>query len=72
MVAPFPVRPQTPELIFGLGVVKPKRRRKPIDRRKKKKKKKEREVLPTLTQQLVGIRRKAPIRRVTGFEIARI
>lgn len=40
--------------------------------RKSKKKKKERKVLPTLTQQLVGIRRRTPLKRSTGFEIARI
>lgn len=68
----FGPRGVSPELRFGLlppRLRKPKRRR--IDKRKKKKKKK-REVLPTLTQQLMGYRGTRAISRPTGFEAIRI
>jgi len=55
---------------FDFDDDKKKRRKRPT--KKKKKKKKEKKVLPTLTQQLTGVRRRRPLKYATGFEIARI
>jgi len=49
-----------------------KRKPRKVKKKKKKKKKKKREVLPTLTQQIIGYKGKKPIRKVTGFEAIRI
>ena len=55
--------------MMNIRITEPKKRLKPA---KKRKKKKEKRILPTLTQQITGIKRKTPVRRITGFEIARI
>ncbi len=54
------------------GGKKPKKPKKPFRRKKKVKKKKRKEVLPTLTQQIMGVRRKTPLKSITGFELVRI
>jgi len=67
--------PTAPRLGFELDIVTGKPRKKIRIKKKKipkKKKKKEKKVLPTLSQQILGIRLGRKVERPTGFEIARV
>jgi len=60
----------TPKLPKGFKPPTKKGQRKST-KEDKKKKKREKKVLPTITQQLMGIRRKTPKSYITGFELVR-